>query len=131
MLDQKSMIDDLLADWHIYASRTAIVSMPGKCAMFAQSQSPRHWDTTGDIDDAHIHQSTMAALDFAILGDTRGQGGLDEPYRAAVTCYARNLVAKVSVWSNPRLPTDQMKRIEVTNHALEMLAKKLKSAGVL
>ena len=131
MREHKHMIDDLLADWHIHASKTAFAAMPGKCAMFAQAQSPRHWDTTGDIDDAHIHKTTMDALDFAILGDARGQGGLEEPYRAAVTCYARNLVAKVSVWSNPRLPADQMKRIEVTNNALEILGKKLKNAGIL
>ena len=124
-------LDDLLADWHIHASKTTLVPVAGKCAMFAQAQSPRHWDTTGDIDDAHIHQSTMDALDFAILGDARGQGGMVEPYRAAVTCHARNLVAKVSVWSNPRLPVDRMERVAIVNQALNMLQIKLKSAGVL
>ena len=124
-------IDDLLADWHIYASRTEVVSVPGKCTMFAQAQSPRHWDTTGDIDDAHIRKTTMEAMDFAILGDNRGYGGLDEPYRSAITCYARNLVAKVAVWNSPRLPRNQLERVALTSKALDMLCEKLKSVGVL
>lgn len=127
----KAVLDGLLSDWHRWASKTAISSMPGKCAMFAQAQTPRHWDSTGDIDDEAINRSTMDALDFAILGDNRGQGGLQEPYRAAVTVYARNLAVSVSVFSNPRLPKDPLERAAITGRGLEMLTKQLRIAGVL
>ena len=73
----------------------------------------------------------MDALDFAILGDNRGQGGLFEPYRTAITFYARNLASKVHVWHSPRLPTDQIERVKVTNEAIGLLTKKLRIAGVL
>lgn len=127
----KSILDGLLSDWHIWASKTTVSSIPGKCAMFSQAQSPRHWDSTGDIDDAQIQQSTMDAIDFAILGDRRAQGGMIEPYRTAVTFYARNLASKVSVWHSPRLPVDQLERMAIVNQGLDLLVKKLRTAGVL
>lgn len=126
-----STLDDLLADWHNWSAGYCTVPVSGACSMFKAAKSPRHWDTTGDIDDALIHKSTMDALDFAILGDARGQGGMVEPYRAAITCHARNLVAKVAVWSNPRLPASQIERVELVNQAINILQAKLKSAGIL
>lgn len=128
---QKAILDGLLSDWHVWASKTAVSSMPGKCAMFAQAQTPRHWDSTGDIDDAQIQQSTMDAIDFAVLGDKRGQGGMTEPYRTAITFYARNLASKLTVWHSPRLPADQLERMAIVNQGLDLLVKKLKIAGVL
>jgi hypothetical protein len=128
---QKAKLDGLLEDWHRWSSKTELVSAAGKCAMFAQAQSPRHWDSTGDIDDAQIQQSTMDAIDFAILGDRRGQGGMTEPHRTAVTFYARNLASKVSVWHSPRLPADQLERMVIVNQGLDLLVKKLRTAGVL
>lgn len=99
--------------------------------MFKDAKIPKHWDTTADIDDSIIYQSTMKSIDFAIYGDAKSQGGLNEPYRTAVQFYARNLSAKVSVWSSPRLPADKMDRVKVTNDALDMLSEKLEKAGVL
>ena len=128
---QKAILDGLLSDWHVWASKTALISMPGKCAMFAEVKSGRHHESAGEIDDAEIHKSTMDAIDFTILGDKRGQGGMTEPYRTAVTFYARNLASKLSVWHSPRLPADQMERMAIVNQGLELLVKKLKIAGVL
>ena len=133
MLDKttKDTLDSLLSDWHHWAKKTAVVSMPGKCAMFSQAQTPRYWDSTADIDDAAIARSTMDALDFAILGDIKGHGGLPEPQRTAVCFYAKNLSAKVSVWVSPRLPENQIARQTIINDGLSELAGKLKIAGVL
>ena len=133
MIDKalKETLDQLLNDWHHWSKKTAVVSMPGKCAMFSQAQTPRHWDSTADIDDAAIQQSTMDALDFAILGDIKGHGGLPEPQRTAVCFYAKNLSAKVSVWISPRLPENQIARQTIINDGLSELAGKLKIAGVL
>lgn len=133
MLDlrMKEHIDSLLADWHRWSAKTELVSYPGKCAMFKDAASPKHWDTTADIDDAVIQQSTMEAMDFAILGDKQGQGGLIEPYRAAVTVYARNLCVKASVFTNPRLPSDPLQRAKITGEGIQLLTKKLKIAGIL
>lgn len=125
------VLDDLLADWHIWSSGYSVVPMYGACAMFKAAKSPKHHDTTADIADDAIHRLNMDAMDFTILGDKSGYGGLVEPYRAAVTCYARNLVSKVAVWASPRLPTDRLERIAITNKALEMLENKLKILDVL
>lgn len=127
----KDTLDQLLADWHQWSKKTAIVSVPGKCAMFSQAQTPRHWDSTADIDDEAIARSTMDALDFAILGDIKGYGGLQEPQRTAVCFYAKNLSAKVSVWVSPRLPVDPMERQSIVNDGLFRVAANLKTLGVL
>ena len=133
MIDKalKETLDQLLNDWHHWSKKTAVVSMPGKCAMFSQAQTPRHWDSTADIDDAAIQQSTMDALDFAILGDIKGHGGLPEPQRTAVCFYAKNLSAKVSVWISPRLPENQIARQTIVNDGLCSVAKKLHTLGVI
>lgn len=133
MIDKalKETLNQLLNDWHHWSKKTAVVSMPGKCAMFSQAQTPRHWDSTADIDDAAIQQSTMEALDFAILGDAKGFGGLNEPKRTAVCFYAKNLSARVSVWHSPRLPENQIARQTIINDGVSELAVKLKIAGVL
>ena len=127
----KDTLDSLLSDWHQWAKKTTLVPQAGKCAMFSQAQTPRHWDSTADIDDATIHQSTMEALDFAILGDVKGYGGLPEPQRTAVCFYAKNLSARVTVWFSPRLPSSQLGRQAIVNEGLAELAGKLKIAGVL
>lgn len=133
MIDKalKETLDQLLNDWHHWAKKTAVVSMPGKCAMFSQVQTSRYWDSTADIDDAAIQQSTMDALDFAILGDIKGHGGLPEPQRTAVCFYAKNLSAKVSVWISPRLPENQIARQTIVNDGLCTVAKKLQALGVV
>ena len=127
----KAKLEGLLEEWHKWCSKTDLVSTPGKCAMFSQAQSPRHWDTASDIDDSHIQQSTMAAMDFAILGDNRAQGGMVDPYRTAITFYARNLCARVRVWHSPRLPTNEVERVAILNKSLEILQRKLEIAGIL
>lgn len=133
MIDKalKETLDQLLNDWHHWSEKTAVVSMPGKCAMFSQAQTPRHWDSTADIDDEAIARSTMDALDFAILGDIKGHGGLPEPHRTAVCFYAKNLSAKVSVWISPRLPENQIARQTIVNEGLCSVAKKLQVLGVV
>lgn len=128
---QKAILDGLLSDWHAWSAGYSVLPTCGACAMFKDAKSPKHWETTADIDDAAIHKSTMDALDFAILGDKRGQGGLIEPYRAAVTTYARNLVVRVSVFNNPRLPKDPLERAAITGQGIQILSNKLKIAGVL
>lgn len=133
MLDKttKDTLDSLLSDWHIWSAGFDLNPCKAACAMFKDAKIPKHWDTTADIDDSIIYQSTMKSIDFAIYGDAKSQGGLNEPYRTAVQFYARNLSAKVSVWSSPRLPADKMDRVKVTNDALDMLSEKLEKAGVL
>jgi hypothetical protein len=128
---QKAKLDGLLEDWHRWSAGYSGLPTAGACAMFKDAKSPKHWDSTADIDDDIISKTTMDALDFAILGDKRGQGGMQEPHRTAVTFYARNLCAKVSVWHSPRLPACQIERVKVTNEALDRLSHQLKKVGVL
>ena len=130
---QKAVLDGYLEDWHWHASKTHLVSAYGKCAMFANAPSPRHWETAGEITEQYTSKNILKAMDFAILGDDKGkgQGGLQEPYLAAVTVYARNLAVGKPVFNNPRLPSDPLERAAITGKGLEILAKKLRIAGVL
>ncbi len=127
----KEHIDSLNADWHRWSAGYKPIQTVTACSMFKDAKSPKHWDTTADIDDAVIHQSTMDAMDFAILGDKQSHGGLQEPYRAAVTVYARNLCVKACVFTNPRLPKDPLERAKITGEGINILIKQLKIAGIL
>jgi len=127
----KSLLDELLANWHEWQRGYSATPTYGACPVFKNARSPKHWDTTGEIDDAIIHTSTMEAIDFAVMGDKRGQGAMPDPYKTAICFYARNLSSRAQVWTSPRLPEDQAQRVEVTNHALAMLSDKLTKAGVI
>jgi hypothetical protein len=98
--------------------------------MFKAAKSPRHWDTTAEIDDSLIDNASMKAIDFAVLGDAKGQGGMIEPYRSAILVKARNL-ATSDVFTSPRLPEKQIERVKIINEALNMLRGKLKTVGVV
>jgi hypothetical protein len=122
-------INQLLADWHNWSAGYKPQTI-GACAMFKAAKSPRHWDTTAEIDDTMLDQAAMKAIDFAVLGDAKGLGGMVEPYRSAILVKARNL-ATSDVFTSPRLPDCQKARILVTNEALNILQNKLKIAGIL
>jgi hypothetical protein len=124
-------IQQLLADWHTWASKTTLSPIAGKCAMFAQSQTPKHWDSTGEIDDDLINQAAMEAIDFAVQGDNRGQGGMPEPYKTMIALYAKNLSTGKDVYLSPRLPKNHQELTAIKIQAVDILTKKLKIAGVL
>jgi len=127
----KGVLDELLADWHRWASGYSATPTYGACPVFKNAKSPRHWDTTGELDDAEIHKSTMETIDFAILGDKRGQGGIAEPHRSALCIYARNQATGRNVWASPRLPQSLDERVNITNEALLILREQLVRCGVL
>jgi hypothetical protein len=122
-------INQLLADWHNWSAGYKPQTI-GACAMFKSAKSPRHWDTTAEIDDSLIDNASMKAIDFAVLGDAKGQGGMIEPYRSAILVKARNL-ATSDVFTSPRLPEKQVERVKIINEALDMLRSKLKTVGVV
>ena len=121
----KSFVDDLLTDWHRWSSQYRVVTDTVKTAMFHNAKTPKHWDSTGEIADATIHKETMEAIDFVIYHR------LQELTRAAITTYARNLCAKVAVFSNPRLPKDPLERAKMTGDALEVLRIELRGRGIM
>lgn len=122
-------INQLLEDWHNWSAGFNPQTY-GACVMFKAAKSPKHWDTTAEIDDGMIENASMKAIDFAVLGDSKGQGGMVEPYRSAILVKARNL-ATSDVFTSPRLPKNQDDRIKLTNEAVDMLKNKLQIAGII
>ena len=61
------MLDDILWEWHRWATGWSGVAAYGSCAMFADYRSPRQWGDGGEIADASIHDAKMRAVDFHII----------------------------------------------------------------
>jgi hypothetical protein len=55
---------------------------------------------------------------------------MDEPYRTAIHCDAKNLHCGVAVWRSERLPKDPITREIVLEMARDDLKKRLVSAGI-
>lgn len=122
--DSQNIINDLLSQWHAWASGYQPVGRQGACPMFRQARSPRGWDDSSDITASDVHQSTMEAVDFQV-------GEMHDPHRAAIYAHARNLHAGRAVWSSPRLPADPIERGVILIEAKNKLMRRLLSAGVL
>lgn len=127
-----SILKDLLADWHRWMAATPINGSDRlDDPTFRDVKSGRCWDSADEIIEADLKSDTMKTIDFCVAGDARGQGGLDEPYRAAIYTVARNQCTGYSVWRNPRLPADPAERNVVVLEAKNMLIRKLLVAGVM
>ena len=129
--DIDNILDSLLHDWHIYCDNFKHVAKSGSCAMFKDAKSGRQHQDSDELHDNAKHNSTMRDMEFAINGDKRGDGAMEEPYKTAICFKAKNLATGVSVWISPRLPTDPQERAVILMTAKNMLLARLSAAGVL
>jgi hypothetical protein len=118
------MLDAMLADWHHWQLGFRVCPAPGADPMFRSARSGRGWDSTQDIIDGELADSTMEAIDFNVCE-------MADPYRSAIYAHARNLCHRIAVWSSPRLPPDPRARAVLVADARAMLAARLVRAGVV
>ena len=130
MIDERTQtieasLDALLVMWHTFASQEGVGwGYPSRAPASHQYRCSRQYDdTNGAIDgdvDRHIAQAVGHQVDK-----------IADPHRTALHLNARNLKTGVSVWSSPRLPTDQIERAHVVAAARNMLARRLMAEGLL
>ena len=130
--DSSAILDDLLSRWHHWMKEKPLNGVDRlDDPAFRDTQSRSGWDSSDDIVDAQLLAHTMACIDFQVSGDGRGQGGMEEPYRAAIYILARNCYTGHKVWMSPRLPQDPQERGVVIMEARNILTRRLISAGVM
>ena len=130
MIDERTQtieasLDALLIMWHTFASQEGLGwGYPSRAPASHQYRCSRQYDhANGAIDgdvDRHIAQGVGHQVDK-----------IADPHRTALHLNARNLKVGVSVWSSPRLPTDQLERAHVVAAARNMLARRLMAEGLL
>ena len=126
------ILNSLLSDWHQWMTGAQINGVDRMDdPAFRNARAYRGWDSSEEVIEKELHSDTMKTIDFHVSGDSRGQGGLAEPYRSAIYCLARNCHAGVSVWSSPRLPQDPMERGVIVLEARNQLMRRLIAAGVM
>jgi hypothetical protein len=128
-LTQKDILDTLLRDWHEWQKGYSPVPTCSADPMFRNAKSSKGWDSTSDVIQDELHGSTMETIEAQVaeLPDIPKT----QPYRSAIYAIARNLHVGANVWSNPRLPADQLERGVVIMEARNLLTKRLIAAGVL
>lgn len=132
MTEADQILDDLLSRWHHWMKGKPLNGMDGNPdPLFKQANTRSGWDSADDVLDREIEANIMAAVDFHVSGDQRGQGGLAEPYRSAIYILARNCYTGRKVWISPRLPRDPLERGRVIAEARAKLTGKLIAAGVM
>lgn len=130
--DSAAILDDLLSRWHHWMKGAPINGVDRlDDPTFRDASSRTGWDSSSDVIDRELEAKTMKAIDFQVGGDSRGQGGMQDPHRAAIYMLARNCYTGRSVWLSPRLPTDPEERAVVVQEARNILLRRLLSAGVL
>lgn len=130
--DSAAILDDLLSRWHHWMKGKPLNGVDRlDDPAFRDAQNRSGWDSSSDIIDADLMAHTMRAIDFQVSGDSRGQGGMPEPYRAAIYILARNCYTGRKVWMSPRLPQDLIERGIVIMEARNILTRRLIAAGVM
>lgn len=130
--DSAAILDDLLSRWHHWMKEKPLNGIDRlDDPAFRETQNRSGWDSADDIIDAELNATTMQAIDFHVSGDGRGQGGMPEPYRAAIYCIARNCYTGRKVWLSPRLPRDADERAVLLLESRNMLTQRLIRAGVM
>lgn len=128
--DQNAILDDLLSRWHEWARGyrlSAQAASPiGRNALRAKGEQ-----TIDAISEDQWYDTTMAAIELAVMGDKQHLGGMEEPWRTAICCDARNCYTGRSVWLSPRLPQDKEARDVVILEARVQLLGRLVRAGVV
>lgn len=126
------ILNSLLSDWHHWMTGAQLNGTDRlDDPAFRNARANHSWDSSDEVIEKALHSDTMKSVDFHISGDSRGQGGLAEPYRAAIYCLARNCHSGVYVWSSPRLPKDPMERGVIVLEARNQLMRRLMAAGVM
>lgn len=130
--DTDAILDDILARWHFWAMSKPVNGADRMGAPEDATAASRDgWDSADDILDREIEANIMRAVDFQVSGDGRGQGGIPEPYRAAIYCIARNCYTGRKVWMSPRLPRDPIERGVVLLEARNLITRRLIESGVM
>lgn len=130
--DSAAILDDLLSRWHHWMKEKPVNGVDRlDDPAFRDAQSRSGWDSADDVLDREVEAVKMQAIDFHVSGDARGQGGMAEPYRAAIYCIARNCYTGRKVWISPRLPADAEERGVVLLEARNILTRRLLAAGVM
>ena len=121
--DIDNILDDLLAQWHKWASGYQHVGGINTSPMF-RGAKPNNTRDDDDAVDGAISNATCEAINFQIME-------MEPVYRTVLQLNARNLVVKVAVWSSPRLPVDPMERAVVLMEARNALMRRLYICGVM
>jgi hypothetical protein len=129
---EDSVLDDVLSRWHHWMKGKPVNGVDRlDDPAFRDACTRSGWDTADEILDRELEHQVMRAVDFHVSGDERGQGGLPEPYRAAIYSIARNCYTGRKVWMSPRLPRDPLERGVVLMEARNLIARRLIEAGVM
>ncbi len=121
---QQYALNELLAEWHRWASGWSGVAEHGSCAMFSNVKSSKQWDSADDVIGSDLHNGQMKTIDFHV-------NELEPLYRTALQIQARNMVTGRSVWTSARLPQDLVERAIILQNARNDLQNRLTQAGIL
>lgn len=128
MTETDHILDDLLGRYHGWAKSYRANFQCPRDPVFRDVKSGRSWDSTADVIEDELVNSTMETVDFQIgeMPDTR-----EQPYRSAIYQLARNCYTGRKVWLSPRLPNDPIERGVVIQEARNDITRRLIKAGVL
>lgn len=124
MNDSRYLLDDLLSNWHRWASGFSALGSHTVAPMFQGFSTSRQWDAVQDIVESEINGDQMAAVDFHI-------NELEPIHRTAIGIQARNLVTGKNVWTSARLPQDIEERCLCLAAARNKLTASLVKAGIM
>lgn len=126
-----AILDDLLSRWHHHCERYKFTRGVKAGPMFRAALRAKGGQTLDAITEDQAESAEMKSMDYIILGDRLGQGGMQDPHLSAILICARNCYTGKNVWLSPRLPTEPMERAAVLEQARSMLMRRLMHAGVM
>lgn len=124
--DSDAILDDMLSRWHTWQKGDCGVrGFNRKALLIGDTRAMRvQYESQLERQDDEHDALRCRQVDFQVRG-------MEEPYRAAIYCDARNLCTGFAVWSSPRLPQNPQERAIVVKAARGFLTVRLRSAGVM
>lgn len=125
--DDEATLDDLLSRWHSWQHAAKVGRGHADRSLVCGDRyrpSRQYDDENGALDDA-LDARRSQAVEVAVRA-------LDEPYRPAIYCNARDIATgRRFECLHPSMPSDPLERFQITGIARVLLVKRLASAGVM
>jgi hypothetical protein len=118
-------LDHLLILWHNWQGGARVArGYGGQSAVVGEYLVSRQYDDVSGVLDDDLDDERCRWVQFHV-------DELQHPWRTAIYVIAMNLACGLSVWANPRLPSDPDERARINQQARAQLMARLIAHGLI
>lgn len=117
-IGREDLIEALVFWWRYEKSWSPVEGYPTECPSTMGYRTSRQYDDGNGAMETDSRGRWAQQIGAAV-------DRVPQPHRTALQFLARNRATGVSVWRSPRLPADDVERLQLVADAVDMLAREL------